>query len=417
MFPIKPLFACISDQHNVNKRKEAYLLTTNVSIYHCKRLSISILTVLLCLQPWLLSCAHTDSADKELPPIIPQMFFHPLPLRDDVIINAGELGRYHFSEDTHTYDASRHIRIRSELVDLLNELQAIFKHPMLIMSGYRSQQHQIYLWAKWLGDRPAEIRTLNQKEYLTWKEWVNASQALPGCLSLKSKHQSGDAVNFYWATLDLDSEKQRKLLTGLIREAGGTRDYTPEERRQFGIPADDNYVLEVTGHQSSKDTRGGNAPGQAYFHVVFRPSEVPAMPSIDRIGKPLPSNTEANYLYSKGEILLIKVDNSGYFAEVTADTQLNDSEVSVRFYTKDIHKKLGDKIPINAIVLKREKPASGWGTEKVVLEYFDGKAWVYSQDVTVFENHYLFPKSINGERKMPFHKVRVPIPQFKKEIQ
>ena len=125
------------------------------------------------------------------------MFFHPLPLRDDVIINAGELGRYRFSEDTHTYNASRQIRIRPELVDLLNELQAIFKYPMLITSGHRSQQHQIYLWARWLDDRPAEVRTLNKKNYPTWAEWVNASQGLLGCPSLRSKHQTGDAVNFY----------------------------------------------------------------------------------------------------------------------------------------------------------------------------------------------------------------------------
>ena len=136
-------------------------------IHRHKQLHISVL-VLLCLQLPFLSCAHTDPANKELPPIIPELFFHPLPLRDDVIINAGELGRYRFSEDTtRTYDASRHIRIRPELVDLLNELQAIFKHPMLITSGFRSQQHQIYLWAKWLGDRPEKVRALNKKNYPT----------------------------------------------------------------------------------------------------------------------------------------------------------------------------------------------------------------------------------------------------------
>ena len=90
-------------------------MTTNDQIHGCKRISISVLTVLFCLHLPFISCAHTDSADKELPPIIPQMFFHPLPLRDDVIINAGELGRYRFSEDTRAYDAPRHIRIRTEL--------------------------------------------------------------------------------------------------------------------------------------------------------------------------------------------------------------------------------------------------------------------------------------------------------------
>ena len=393
-------------------------MITNFPIYHCKRISILVLTVLFCLLLPLTSCAHTDSADKKLPPIVPQMFFHPLPLRDDVIINAGELGRYRFSEDTtHTYDAARHIRIRPELVDLLNELQAIFKHPILITSGYRSQQHQIYLWAKWLGDRPAEVRALNKKNYPTWAEWVNASQDLPGCPSLQSKHQTGDAVNFYWATLDLDSEKRRKLLTGLIREAGGTRDYTAEERRQFGIPDDDNYLLEVIGSSSGKDIKQDKTSPQAHFHVVYRPSEVPAMPGIDRIGIRLTSDEEEKYLYTRGEILQIETNNYGYLAEVTEDTKLNAPEVSVRFFVKEIDKKLGDKVSINAVITKREKPENGWGTEKVLLQYFDGKTWVFSKDVTVFENHYLLSESANNEREVPFNKVRIPIFQPKKEIQ
>lgn len=390
----------------------------NVSIYYRKRIPISALAILLCLNLSLSSCAHTDSANKELPTIVPEMFFHPLPLQDDIIINAGELGRYSFSEDTtHTYDASRHIRIRPELVDLLNELQAIFKHPMLITSGYRSQQHQIYLWAKWLGERPQEVRALNKENYLTWQDWVNASQDLPGCPSLRSKHQTGDAVNFYWTTLTLDYEKQRRLLTGLIREAGGTRDYTPEERIQFGIPDDDNYLLEVIGHFSNKDITEDKTSRQAYFHVVYCPSESPAMPSIDRIGTRLSTAEQEKYLYLEGEILLIEDERYEYFAEVIEDTRLKDSEVSVRFFVKEIAKKLGDKISINAVVTKREKPENGWGTQKVSLQYFDGKTWILSRDVTVFEDHYLLPESVNGEREVPFNKVRIPSFRPKKEIQ
>ena len=385
-------------------------------MFYCKQLSITVLMALLCLNLLLSSCAHTDSVNKELPSIVPQMFFHPLPLRDDVIINAGKLGRYRFSEDTYTSDASRDIRIRPELVDLLNELQAIFKHPMLITSGYRSQQHQIYLWAKWLGDRPAEVRALNEKNYTTWAEWVNASQDLPGCPSLQSKHQTGDAVNFYWSTLDFDSDKQRKLLTGLIREAGGTRDYTPEERMQFGIPDDNNYLLEVTGYPLADDINRDNVSRRSYFHVVYRPSEVPAMPSIDRIGRYLSPDAEEKYLYTRGEILLIEDDAYGYFAEVTKDTQLN-TEISVRFFTKEIRKKLGDNVSINAVITKREKPENGWGTQKVSLEYFDGKTWGFFKDVTVFEDHYLLPESVSGERKVPFNKVRIPLSQPKKEVQ
>lgn len=393
-------------------------MKTHTQIYRHKRLSISVLTALFCIYLPFLSCAHTDSTNKELPLIVPQMFFHPLPLREDVIINAGELGRYRFSEDTtHTYDASHHIRIRPELVALLNELQAIFKHPMLITSGYRSQQHQIYLWAKWLGDRPAQVRALNEKNYATWAEWVNASQALPGCPSLQSKHQIGDAVNFYWTTLDFDSEKQRKLLTGLIREAGGTRDYTPEERMQFGIPDGDNYLLAATGYPLDYDIKQENVSRRSYFHVVYRPSEVPAMPNIDRIGKPLTPDEEDEYLYTQGEILLIEDGAYGYFAEVTKDTQLNDTEISVRFFTKEIRKKLGNRVSINAVITKREKPENGWGTQKVSLQYLDGKTWISSKDGTAFEDHYLLPESVNSERKISLNKVRIPTFQPKKEDQ
>ena len=394
-------------------REEVVLLTSITSIFRSKRTIFMVLALLLYLTLQLSSCIHTDSVNKTLAPIIPQMFFHPQPIRDDIVLNAGKLGRYRFAEDTHTYDGSNNISICPELVDLLNELQAIFKHPIIIISGYHSQQHQIYLWAKWLSDRPAKVCALNKKDYPTWEEWINASQALPGCPSFQSKHQTGDAVNFYWMTLDFGSKKERRLLTGLISEVGGTRDYTSEERAQFQIPEDDNYVLEVSAHK----LEAGNHSGKAYFHVVFRPSEFPDMPIIDHIGSHIASDEDVKFLYSTGEILLIKADDYGYFAEVTKDTQLNDSEVFVQFFAKNIAKKLGDKIPINAVVTKREKPENGWGTQKVLLEYFDGKAWNFSKDVTEFQDHYLLPKSKNNERKIPLHKVRVPIIIHKLEVQ
>ena len=141
------------------------------------------------------------------------------------------------------------------------------------------------------------------------------------------------------------------------------------------------------------------------------------MPNIDRIGIRLTPDEEKKHLYTQGEILLIADEHYGYFAEVTANTQLNDPEVSIRFFDKEIGKKLGEKIPINAVVTKREKPENGWGTQKVLLQYFDGKTWIFSKDVTVFEDHYLLPESVNSERKVSFNKVRIPIFQPKKEVQ
>ena len=136
-------------------------------------------------------------------------------------------------------------------------------------------------------------------------------------------------------------------------------------------------------------------------------------------------SSQKKFLYTRGDILLIadgkprdgKSGHLGYFAEIMADTQLNSPEVSVRFFVKEIRKKLGDKISIDTVIAKREKPENGWGTQKVLLEYFDGKTWIFSKDATVFEDHYLLPESVNSERKIPFNKVRIPIFGLKKVIQ
>ena len=220
-------------------------------------------------------------------PVTPKMFFQPLRVGDDVVINAGALGRYQFSADTEPPDVPSHI-IRRELVDLLNELQGTFGQPMLITSGYRSRQHQIYLWAKWLSEYPEHVNALNRQEHSTWEAWVNASQSLPGCPRLRSKHQTGEAVNFYWKTLNLDSEAQRERLIAEIREAGGTRDYTPEERQRFGIPDADDYLLRVTAHPANESEKAEHSSGGGYLRVVYRPSTAPTMPSSERIGTLLP---------------------------------------------------------------------------------------------------------------------------------
>ena len=219
--------------------------------------------------------ASTLSTDppSALQPVIPEVFFQPPSSEKDVIIDAGPLGRYRFSGTTEMPDVPLHI-VRQELVDLLNELQRTLKQPIQITAGYRSRQHQIYLWAMWLSEHPEHIATLNQQSHPTWEAWVEASQTLQGCPSLQSKHQTGEAVDFYWETLNADSDAQR---IAQIREAGGTRDYTDEERQRFSIPDDDNALFAVTAQPA------GTA-GRTTFQVVYQPSKMPAMPNIDRIG-------------------------------------------------------------------------------------------------------------------------------------
>ena len=220
------------------------------------------------------------------------MFFQSQPLREDVIIDAGALGRYRFSEDTQPTAVPHHI-IRQELVDLLNNLQGIFGHPMLITSGYHSRQHDIYLWAKWLSEHPQHIETLNRQAHPTWEAWVNASQALSGCPPIQSKHQTGEAVNFYWEALIFDSVNQLEHLTQKIRETGGTRDYTLEERQRFNIPDNDNYLFAVTAHPPSEAANIGRPFRRSYFHVEYQPSAAPSLPNIADIGTRLsPSEPE-----------------------------------------------------------------------------------------------------------------------------
>lgn len=226
-------------------------------------------------------------------PIIPEMFFQPQPLREDVIIDAGTLGKYRFSEDTDPPDVPPHI-VRQELVDLLNALQRVFKQPMLITSGYHSKQHQVYLWAKWLSEHSEHIAELNRQEHPTWKAWVQASQELPNCPQLQSKHRTGEAVDFYWETLDFNTVEQREQLTQQILETGGTRDYTPEEQQRFKIPDDDNYLFAVTAHPEN----AAALSERDYFRVVYRPSPAPTIPRIDQIGTLLPPSESEKGLWA-----------------------------------------------------------------------------------------------------------------------
>ena len=231
---------------------------------------------------------HAATPPPEPPPVAVapirrDMFFQPQPIREDVIIDAGALGRYRFSEDTKPTTVPPHL-IRQELVDLLNNLQGVFGHPMLITSGYHSRQHDIYLWAKWLSEHPQHIEALNRQAHPNWEAWVNASQVLSGCPPLQSKHQNGEAVNFYWEALIFDSVNQLEHLTQKIRETGGTRDYTLAERQRFNISDNDNYLFAVTAHPPSEVGDIGIPVRRSYFHVEYQPSAAPALPNIADIG-------------------------------------------------------------------------------------------------------------------------------------
>ena len=292
---------------------------------------------------------HAATPPPEPPPVAvapvsAERFFQPLPVQDDVIIDAGTLGRYRFSMETHPPNVPSHI-IRQELVDLLNTLQGILKQPMRIISGYRSRQHQIYLWAKWLTEHPGHVAALNRQGHPSWEAWVQASQTLPGCLPLQSKHQTGEAVDFYWENLALDSYEERVELTKRVREAGGTRNYTPEERQRFNILDADNYLFAVRAYPSSE---GGNAAapsGRAYFRVVYQPSVKPAMPSPERIGLLLPPPEPAQDLWTLTNpesdfAVFLKIGRARYQIGdyLTLETRVTDDAYIIIFNRDDTGK-------------------------------------------------------------------------------
>ncbi len=391
-----------------------------------KRIPLVVLAVLFCIAALFIGRGHADPATSEEGTaslerdtaqsgtsmgIVSEMFFRPYPHRADIVIDAGDLGRYRFSEDTELRRIPRDVDIRRELVQLLNDVEKEVGQPVLILTGYRSEQHQIYLWAKWLKDNRAKVRALNREDHRTWATWIEASQELRGCPPLATKHQTGDAVTFYWKTLSLDSRRTRKELTELIRELGGEEQYSARDRREFNIPRGDNALFEVTAYEEDDNISLDNPQGYPCFRVVYRPSETPRAPRSRYVGVRDRDDRRDTTprTYKEGDILLIAVDDYNYLGRVTEDTRLRDEFVKVQFFVEEIDDELGDEVSIDEISGVRPKPEAGWGKAKVILEYYNGKEWKYSKDVLVFRDYYRLPRSVRGEYILKFNQVRFPI--------
>lgn len=111
----------------------------------------------------------------------------------------------------------------------------------------------------------------------------------------------------------------------------------------------------------------------------------------------------------ESEIVLIGDGDYMYIARVTAPYTENDSRIQVYVFNDSVREKVGSWISKSQMLATREKPPGGWGTRQVTLQYFRNDAWVYAEDVTEFEDHYLVP--INDEkRKVSLKEVRFPIP-------
>ena len=99
----------------------------------------------------------------------------------------------------------------------------------------------------------------------------------------------------------------------------------------------------------------------------------------------------------QSEIVLIADGDSMYLARVTAPYTETDSRIQVYVFNDSVREKVGSWISRSQMLATREKPPGGWGTRQVALQYFWNDAWVYAENVTEFEDHYLVP--MNNEKE------------------
>lgn len=358
-----------------------------------------------------LSFTEARTIKREIMPITEKDFIKPIWHPDDIIINAGDLGRYRFSAEI-TLELPENITIRPALIKLLNDIQKEFNTPVIVMSGYLSQQQSIYLWAKWMNDHVEHIKALNEKGLKSWGEWVWQSQQIPGCFQIVNKHQIGDAVDFYWQGLDFQTEAKRDAFVSLINALGGSRKYNDTEREKYNIPQGDNNILRTIGYMTGEKVSLFNPWGYSYFHVEYQPSEMPPKPDFNSIGRKLSPIEDAEFVYKKDEIIFVEDKDFLYLAKVMEDSNTNDLEVKAYIICDEIRKKLGERIPKNKISTRRTYPKDGWGTRKVILEYFYNGEWIYSSDVLEFEDYYIVPNHDGKELKVSLQDVRFPIPRI-----
>ena len=112
----------------------------------------------------------------------------------------------------------------------------------------------------------------------------------------------------------------------------------------------------------------------------------------------------------KPEIILIEEGDYMYPAKVTKTYAETDPQIHVYVFNDAIREKIGDSILNKKIAAKRSKPAKGWGTRQVALQYFWNEKWIYAEDVTEFEDHYLIPNNEGEHRKIELKHIRFPMP-------
>ena len=191
-------------------------------------------------------------------------FLRTSPIQPDIILNAGELGYYRFTDDQNLRTRADLIKIPPELLDLIRALRQDGHNGFKVIDGLRTPQHNIYRWAAWLSEHPRQRKMLNARGYQSWGEWIAASQTIPGSVSLQSKHQTGDAAEITWEGLKTATERQRDMIDMIahyITELGG---------KSGGAP-----LFKIIAVENER---------KPAFRIVYQPSKAPPMPASDQIG-------------------------------------------------------------------------------------------------------------------------------------
>ena len=321
-------------------------------------------------------------------------FLRTTPIQPDIILNAGELGYYRFTDDQNLLTEADLIKIRPELLDLIRALRqepgnSFQINSFQIIDGLRTPQHNIYRWAAWLNEHPRQLKMLNARGYQSWAEWIAASQTIPGSVSLQSKHQTGDAAEITWDGLETTTERHRDLIAHLITELGG----------------------KSKGDSLFKTIAVENE-GKPAFRIVYQPSEVPPLPAPHQIGTQFFDSEHIVYIKGSAEG---ETSTYAYLAQLIDPLAEPAETVTVYIFNEEIHKKLGDTIPATFILAERTMPADGWGTSQVMLSFYRNDAWIHTLEATVFEDYYLLPERLKNEplqgpRRVGLGEIRVTIP-------
>ena len=112
----------------------------------------------------------------------------------------------------------------------------------------------------------------------------------------------------------------------------------------------------------------------------------------------------------KPEIILIEEGDYMYPAKVTKTYAETDQQIHVYIFNDTLREEVGNSISTDKLAAKRAEPSKGWGARQVALQFFWNGEWIYAEDVTEFEDHYLIPINKDENLKIELKHIRFPIP-------